>query len=187
MITISTAQLGYLLSALEAVRRIDAIFDVERDINGRWADERLRVRREASADLVAALETWMRAERAKLSRHAEVAKAIDCMLTRWPAFVSPTTPQKGRCAVSPSAGSRGCSPAPSAGRSAPRSCRPSFRRAYAERGISRFMPTAELCRMVREATRRSGGIARRRADFVSVPFGIVWPSTARSGRRADGR
>jgi hypothetical protein len=29
----------------------------------------------------------MRAERAKLSRHAAVAKAIDYMLTRWPAFV----------------------------------------------------------------------------------------------------
>jgi len=28
----------------------------------------------------------MRAERAKLSRHADVAKAIDSMLTRWPAF-----------------------------------------------------------------------------------------------------
>jgi Transposase IS66 family len=41
---------------------------------------------DAPADLVAALETWMRPERAKLSRHAEVAKAIDYMLTRWPAF-----------------------------------------------------------------------------------------------------
>ena len=28
----------------------------------------------------------MRAERAKLSRHAAIAKAIDYMLTRWPAF-----------------------------------------------------------------------------------------------------
>jgi transposase len=72
--------------ALEAVRRIDAVFAVERDVNGQRADERLRVRREVAADLVAALETWMRAERAKLSRHAEVAKAIDYMLTRWPAF-----------------------------------------------------------------------------------------------------
>ena len=72
--------------ALEAVRRIDAIFDVERDINGQRADERLRVRREVALDLVASLETWMRAERAKLSRHAAVAKAIDYMLTRWPAF-----------------------------------------------------------------------------------------------------
>ena len=72
--------------ALEAVTRIDAIFDVERDINGASAEERLRVRRENSAPLVAALETWLRAERAKLSRHAAIAKAIDYMLTRWPAF-----------------------------------------------------------------------------------------------------
>ena len=72
--------------ALEAVKRIDLIFDVERDINGFSADERLRVRRETSAPLVAALETWLRAERAKLSRHAAIAKAIDYMLTRWPGF-----------------------------------------------------------------------------------------------------
>src|SRR5205823_4729638 len=31
-------------------------------------------------------ETWMRTERTPLSRHAETAKAIDYMLTRWPAF-----------------------------------------------------------------------------------------------------
>jgi transposase len=43
-------------------------------------------RQERSAALVAALEDWMRAERAKLSRHAAVAKAIDYMITRWPAF-----------------------------------------------------------------------------------------------------
>ena len=72
--------------ALEAVKRIDAIFEIERDINGLTADERLRVRRETSAPLLAALETWLRAERVKLSRHAAVAKAIDYMLTRWPAF-----------------------------------------------------------------------------------------------------
>jgi transposase len=72
--------------ALEAVTRIDAIFDVERDINGASAEERLRVRRETSAPLVAALEAWLRAERAKLSRHAPIAKAIDYMLSRWSAF-----------------------------------------------------------------------------------------------------
>src|ERR1700735_144411 len=43
-------------------------------------------RQKRSVVLVTALEDWMRAERAKLSRHAEVAKAIDYMLTRWPAF-----------------------------------------------------------------------------------------------------
>ena len=72
--------------ALEAVRRIDALFDIEREINGLSADERLAARRLRSAPLVAALEEWMRAERAKLSRHNGVAKALDYMLTRWPAF-----------------------------------------------------------------------------------------------------
>jgi transposase len=72
--------------ALEAVKRIDAIFDIEREINGVSAEQRLAARRSRSAPLVAALEEWMRAERAKLSRHNAVAKAIDYMLTRWPAF-----------------------------------------------------------------------------------------------------
>ena len=72
--------------ALEAVKRIDAIFDIEREINGVSAEKRLVARRSRSAPLVAALEEWMRAERAKLSRHNAVAKAIDYMLTRWLAF-----------------------------------------------------------------------------------------------------
>jgi transposase len=72
--------------ALEAVKRIDALFDIEREINGLTAEERLRARRKESAALAAELEDWMRAERAKLSRHAAVAKAIDYMLTRWGAF-----------------------------------------------------------------------------------------------------
>ena len=46
--------------ALEAVKRIDALFDIERAINGLSAEERLRVRQEQSAPLVAALEAWLR-------------------------------------------------------------------------------------------------------------------------------
>ena len=69
--------------AFEAVKRIDAIFDVEREINGLSADERLAARRERVAPLVADLEAWMRSERAKLSRHNDVAKAMDYMLKRW--------------------------------------------------------------------------------------------------------
>ena len=72
--------------ALEAVKRIDATFDVEREINGLSIEKRLAARQERSASLVADLEAWMRAERAKLSRHAAVAKAMDYMLTRWEAF-----------------------------------------------------------------------------------------------------
>ena len=72
--------------ALEAVRQIDAIFAQEREINGRPAEERLAYRRAHIASLVAKLEAWMHAERPKLSRHAEVAQAMDYMLKRWPAF-----------------------------------------------------------------------------------------------------
>jgi transposase len=72
--------------ALEAIRRIDAIFDIEREINGLLAEERLATRRIRSAPLVATLEGWLHVERAKLSRHNGVAKAIDYTLTRWPAF-----------------------------------------------------------------------------------------------------
>jgi transposase len=72
--------------AVAAVRRIDELFAIERTINGMPADDRLAVRQRESRPIVAVLETWMRAERARLSRHAETAKAIDYMLTRWTAF-----------------------------------------------------------------------------------------------------
>jgi len=72
--------------AFEAVRRIDALFDIEREINGLSAPERLAARAERSAPLVADLETWMREERARLSRHAPVAQAMDYLLKRWPGF-----------------------------------------------------------------------------------------------------
>ena len=72
--------------ALEAVRRIDAIFDHERLVNGRPAADRLAYRQACTAPLVKEFETWMRTERLRLSRHAEVARAIDYMLKRWSAF-----------------------------------------------------------------------------------------------------
>ena len=72
--------------AVEAVKRIDAIFDIEREINGRFIAERLVMRRERIAPLVAELETWMRAQRGKLSRHSDVGKAMDYMLKRWGTF-----------------------------------------------------------------------------------------------------
>ena len=41
--------------ALKAVKCINAIFDVERDINGLGAEERLRMRSQTSAPLVAVI------------------------------------------------------------------------------------------------------------------------------------
>jgi transposase len=72
--------------ALEAVRRIDALFDIERGINGLAADERLRIRKERGAPLLTALELWLREQRSRLSRSASVAEPIDYMLKRWDRF-----------------------------------------------------------------------------------------------------
>jgi transposase len=72
--------------AAEAVRRFDAIFERERSINGLLPAQRLDLRAKEIAPLVQNIEAWMRAERAKLSHHTEVAKAMDYMLKRWLAF-----------------------------------------------------------------------------------------------------
>jgi transposase len=72
--------------ALEAVRKIDAIFMAERSINGLPPGERLAARRNDVAPLVRELIDWMTGERARLSRHNEVAKAFDYMLKRTDAF-----------------------------------------------------------------------------------------------------
>ncbi|RWI58197.1 MAG: IS66 family transposase [Mesorhizobium sp.] len=71
--------------ALEAVKRIDALFGIERDINGLVSDERLQ-RRQESRLIATELEAWMRAERARLSRSSPVAEPIDYMLKRWEGF-----------------------------------------------------------------------------------------------------
>jgi transposase len=73
--------------ALEAVKRIDALFEIERAINGLPAAERLGVRQEQSTPLVADLEAWLRDQRSRLSRSAAVAEPIDYMLRRWSSFI----------------------------------------------------------------------------------------------------
>jgi transposase len=71
--------------ALEAVKRIDAIFDIERD-QRRRRPRSAAPPRPREPPLVADLDSWMRSERARLSRHAPVAKAMDYMLKRWDGF-----------------------------------------------------------------------------------------------------
>jgi transposase len=91
--------------ALEVVRRIDALFDIERTINGQSAERRKAVRQELSAPLVADLEAWMREQRAKLSRGNDVAKAMDYMLKRWTVFTRFL--DDGRICLSNNAAERG--------------------------------------------------------------------------------
>jgi transposase len=91
--------------ALEAVRRIDELFEIERAINGQSPERRRAVRQELSAPLVANLEAWMREQRAKLSRGNDVAKAMDYMLKRWTAFTRFL--DDGRICLSNNAAERG--------------------------------------------------------------------------------
>jgi len=73
-------------TALEAVKRIDALFAIERDINGRRAEERLAVRQEKSKPLLIELEAWLRQEQEGLSRSSPVIEPINYMLSRWVDF-----------------------------------------------------------------------------------------------------
>ena len=46
------------------------LFDIERGINGKATEQRLALRQELSAPVLADLKGWMQAERRKLSRHS---------------------------------------------------------------------------------------------------------------------
>ncbi len=91
--------------ALEIVQRIDRLFEIERGINGNTADERRAVRQALSRPLVDELEALMRAERPKLSRGSDLAKAMDYILKRWPAFTRFL--DDGRVCLSNNAAERG--------------------------------------------------------------------------------
>src|SRR6056297_275920 len=74
--------------ALTAVTKIDAIFDIERQINGLDAASRLEARHRLSRPLVEDLRDWMQTEQDTMSKHNPVAKAIAYMFKkdRWGAF-----------------------------------------------------------------------------------------------------
>src|SRR5271166_1331795 len=80
------AKLSKAPIATEIVRRIDELFAIERDINGKPPDLRHAARQERSKAVVAALEAYMREQYERLSPKNEVAKAIRYMLVRWASF-----------------------------------------------------------------------------------------------------
>jgi transposase len=72
--------------AEEAVARIDALFAIEREINGLTPEARVDARHDRSRPLVVALEAWLREQRARVSKNSDTGKAIDYSLKRWAAF-----------------------------------------------------------------------------------------------------
>ena len=61
--------------AIEVVRRIDQLFEIERSISGKSPQQRLEVRRTLTRSLVEDLQVYMREQLAKLSRGLDLAKA----------------------------------------------------------------------------------------------------------------
>jgi len=91
--------------AIEAVRRIDALFEIERSINGKSAPERLAVRQTSSRPLVEDLRGYMREQAAKLSPAHDLFKAFNYILKRWASFT--LFLEDGRVCLSNNAAERG--------------------------------------------------------------------------------
>ena len=91
--------------AIEIVRRIDALFEIERSINGKSPAERLAVRQNLSRPLVEDLEVYMCAQLDRLSRGHDLAKAINYILKRRAAFT--LFLEDGRVCLSNNAAERG--------------------------------------------------------------------------------
>ena len=91
--------------AIEVVRGIDALFEIERAINGKSAQERLAVRQTLSRPLVEALHGYMQEQLAKLARGHDLAKAFNYILKRWASFT--LFLDDGRVCLSNNAAERG--------------------------------------------------------------------------------
>ena len=118
--------------AIEVVRRIDALFEIERSINGKSAEERLAVTADAEPAVGRrSSRLYARAARPALARarpgqgdqlHAQALGRPSPCSSKTGASASPTMPPNEGCAASPWAENRGCSAGPIAAGSAPRPC-----------------------------------------------------------------
>ena len=101
----------------EGTRGAHALFAIEREINGLMPQERLRVRQERSRPLIIELQTWLREQRARLSKNSDTTKAINYSLNRWDAFTRFL--DDGRLCMSNNAAEPSCGPLPWGERTGP--------------------------------------------------------------------
>ena len=83
--------------AFEELRSIDALYDIERDINGLPPERRRAIRAERTVPLLADLRSWMETERRRLSGKTDLAMALQYALSRCDALARFTT--DGRLAI----------------------------------------------------------------------------------------
>jgi transposase len=72
--------------AAEAIRRIGALYDIEREIHGKPIELRHQVRQMRARPAVEELHVWMNRTLAKISRKPDTARAIRYALSRWRAL-----------------------------------------------------------------------------------------------------
>jgi transposase len=72
--------------AAEAIQRIGALYDIEREIRGKPIELRHQVRQMRARPLVEELHVWMSKTLAKISRKSDTAVAIRYALSRWRAL-----------------------------------------------------------------------------------------------------
>ncbi len=70
--------------AEEAIKRIAALYGIEKDVRGQLPEARADLRQEKAKPLLNELETWLGAQLPKISGKSELAKAIRYALTRLP-------------------------------------------------------------------------------------------------------
>lgn len=73
-------------TALEALGRIGALYDIEREIRGHSAELRRAARAERAAPLLQQLHEWLQLQQSRLSAKAPLAAAIQYTLSRWAAL-----------------------------------------------------------------------------------------------------
>jgi transposase len=71
----------------EALERIAALYQIEKDIRGKPPDERRRVRQEQALPLLDSLKQWYERTLLTLSGKSDTSKAIQYSLNRWEALV----------------------------------------------------------------------------------------------------
>jgi len=72
--------------AREALDRIGALYDIEREITGCSAEERRRVRQTRTRPLAEDFKAWSEAQLGRVSGKSALAKAFRYALRRWPSF-----------------------------------------------------------------------------------------------------
>ena len=72
--------------AREALDRIGALYDIEREITGQSAEQRKAVRQKLSRPKVEAFKSWAEVQLGRIPGKGDLAKAFRYGLKRWPSF-----------------------------------------------------------------------------------------------------